>query len=452
MPQTPPPVWLKLLPPQFRRKFDHKKHLIPIISNSFWLILDKLVRMLLGLLVGVWIARYLGPAQYGELVYILAYIAIFQAVTTLGMDNLVVRNISRDKYQAGKVLGTAFTLRIISGFLCWTIAIGVMAILNGWNSSSVFITALSGFTLIFQAADTIDLWFQSQSQSRRTVIAKLSAYLLSNGARVTLIIMEAPLIAFAAIIALEAIAIAIGLIIAYKRLPTNSRWVYVSQQGKSLIAESWPLIISGLSIVAYMRIDQIMIKEMLGEKELGIYAAVLPFATMWQFIPMTLSASLAPMVARKKFESEQAYMALLIKIFRLYAIFGWIVCIPTILLSPFLINSLLGPAYSTGSTALSIYVLTNIFINLGLAQTLWLINEGKSKLSMYKTIIGAVICIGGNLLLIPRIGLSGVAITAVLAQFGSAVLANLILAPEIFRIQISTLFLLPLKSKQPTDK
>lgn len=173
---------------------------------------------------------------------------------------------------------------------------------------------------------------------------------------------------------------------------------------------------------------------------------------MWQFIPMTLSASLAPMVARKKFESEQAYMALLIKIFRLYAIFGWIVCIPTILLSPFLINSLLGPAYSTGSTALSIYVLTNIFINLGLAQTLWLINEGKSKLSMYKTIIGAVICIGGNLLLIPRIGLSGVAITAVLAQFGSAVLANLILAPEIFRIQISTLFLLPLKSKQPTDK
>ncbi|MGP4957337.1 flippase [Pseudomonas helleri] len=445
--QTPPPVWLNLLPQSLRKKIEHKKHLIPIISNSFWLILDKTARLAIGLFIGVWIARYLGPEQYGGLVYILAYLAIFQVITTLGMDNLIVRNIARDKEEAGKVLGTAFTLRVLSGFLCWIIAIGIMAVLNGWNNQTVWITALAGFTLIFQAADTIDLWFQSQSQSRRTVIAKLSAYIFSNGVRVALITLEAPLIAFAAAIALEAIAIAIGLIFAYKKFPTNNYWSFVSQQGKNLVVESWPFIISGLSIVAYMRIDQLMIKEILGEKELGIYAAVLPFATMWQFIPMTLSASLAPLVARRKSESEQAYMALLIKIFRTYAIIGWIVCIPTIILSSLLINSLLGAEYSSGSTALSIYTLTNVFINLGLAQTLWLINEGKSKLSMYKTIIGAIICITGNLLLIPKVGITGVAITAVAAQFGSAVLANLILAPEIFRIQINSLLFLPIKIK-----
>lgn len=442
MNQNGDPGWLSLLPFSVQKRLAGRSNLHAIIHNSGWLFFDKAVRMALGLLVGAWVARYLGPSQYGELAYVLAYLAFFQAVANLGMDGIVVRDIARNKDLAGQILGTAFALRLAAGFLCWVIAILAMAILKGWHDRSVWLTALAGGTLVFQAADTIDLWFQSQSQSRRTVIAKLVAYLLSNGAKVSLILVHATLLGFAAVMVLDGLAAALGLLIAYHSFPSNRQWQHVFSKGIQLVKESWPFILGSLSIVVYMRIDQVMIKGMLGERELGVYAAVLPLSTIWQFVPMTLSASLAPFVARKKTEDQQAYQDLLGNIFRVFSLLGWLVCVPITVFSTTLVSVLFGPEYYSGGVVLAIYVFTNLFINLGVAQSLWLLNERKSKLGLYKALIGAVVCIGGNLVLIPIMGLVGVAIVGVLSQLASAVLSNLLFAPNIFKLQVRSLALL----------
>lgn len=206
------PKWLKLLPNKLSERLSGNHSLLAAINNSGWLMFDKLIRLLLGLLVSAWVARYLGPAQYGELAYVLAYLAFFQAVAVLGMDGIVVRDIAKDKTKAGEILGTAFILRISVGLCCWLIAIASMGWFNGWQDRSVYITALAGASLIFQAADTIDLWFQSQSQSRRTVIAKLIAYLISNGLKILLILNQAPLLAFAVVMSVEFLLAALSLI------------------------------------------------------------------------------------------------------------------------------------------------------------------------------------------------------------------------------------------------
>lgn len=434
------PGWFRLLPAQLRRRLDGRPNLIAMIENSGWLIFDKFVRMLLGLAVSVWVARYLGPAQFGELAYALAYIALFQAVATLGLDGIVVRDIARDKSAAGTVLGTAFSLRLAAGILCWLSAVGSMALINGLNSRSVMLVALAGGALVFQAADTVDLWFQSQSQSRRTVLPKLAAYLVSNGIKVLLILGQAPIWTFAAVIGLEALIAAFGMIYSYRIYPCQQHWDSVSRMGGQLLKEGWPFILSGMSIMVYMRIDQIMIKEMLGEHELGIYAAILPIATVWQFIPMTLASSLAPFVARKKAEGEAGYWQMLEMIFQCFALLGWIVCIPIILLSPNLVSVLFGGRYISGAGILAIYVLTNLFINMAIAQGLWMLNEHRSRLWLYKTFLGSAISVAGNLLLIPYLGLTGAASVAVFSQFFAGVLTNLFFAPRIFRLQISSIF------------
>ncbi|WP_240669303.1 flippase [Providencia rettgeri] len=423
-------------------KLKTNPHIQKVISNSSWLLFDKFVRMGLGLLVSAWVARYLGPSQFGELAYVLAYLAFFQAISTLGMDGIIVRDIAKDKSSANEILGTAFTLRAITGITCWFLAVCGMAFLNGWNDRSVYITALAGATLVFQAADTVDLWFQSQSQNKRTVAVKLSAYIFSNGIKVILILSKAPLLAFAAVATLETFAIASGLFYAYKKYPCEQPWRKLKQKAVALLYESWPFMISGLSIVLYMRVDQLMIKNYLGEAELGIYAAVLPLATLWQFVPMTLSVSLAPMVAQSKIKGNDHYYRTLSYIFRIFAVLGWLVCIPISILSYFIINLLFGNAYLPGANALSIIIFTNLFINMGVAQSLWIINEKKSKLSLYKTIAGAIVCIVANLILIPIYGIIGSAISAVLAQAVSAVISNIFLSRKILKLQIKSLFLM----------
>lgn len=436
------PKWLKLLPNKLSERLSGNHSLLAAINNSGWLMFDKLVRLLLGLLVSAWVARYLGPAQYGELAYVLAYLAFFQAVAVLGMDGIVVRDIAKDKAKAGEILGTAFTLRLTVGICCWLIAVVGMGFVNGWQDQSVYITALAGASLVFQAADTVDLWFQSQSQSKRTVIAKLTAYLISNGLKVALILNDAPLLAFAVVMSVEACIAAFALTWAYQNFKCKQPWQVFTARAIKLLKESWPFILSGLSIIVYMRIDQIMIKEMLGDVDLGVYAAVLPLATLWTFIPMTLSVSLAPMVARAKQDSEQAYWNCLGGIFRGFALLGWLVCIPVALFSSFVVQMLFGIEYAHGSQVLSIVIFTNLFINMGVAQSLWILNEGKSKLSLYKTLLGALVCIFANLMLIPVFGITGAAISALLAQFSSTILANVFLSRTILRLQFKSLFLI----------
>jgi O-antigen/teichoic acid export membrane protein len=437
-----PPEWVRLLPKSLRRRLVGRSNLVTIIGNSSWLIGDKLLRLVFGLLVSAWVARYLGPAQFGELAYVLAYIALYQAVATLGLDGIVVRDIALDKSASGAILGTSFSLRLGAGMLCWAGAVGSMALLNGFDDQSVVLTALAGATLVFQAADTVDLWFQSQSQSRRTVLAKLAAFLVSNGIKVVLILTGSPLIAFAAVMALDAIVAGMGLMIAYRRFPGPQRWHNALHTAKHLLREGWPFMLSGISIMIYMRIDQIMIKELLGGYELGVYAAVLPLATVWQFIPMTLMASLAPFVARKKAVSETAYWQALEKIFRVFSLLGWLVFVPTALLASVLVNFLFGDQYQSGSEVLTIYALTNLFINLGVAQNLWLFNEKKAIISLYKTLIGAIACVGLNFILIPILGLNGAAISAVIAMAFASVFSNLLFSRKIFKLQISSFFLI----------
>ncbi len=439
-PKPPLPTLLALLPKQAQARLYGRANLLAVLQNSGWLLLDKILRMGLGLLVGAWVARYLGPAQFGELAYVLAFIAFFQAVTSLGLDGIVVRDIAQHKERANTILGTAFVLRLGTGVVCWLIAVGSMAWLNGLQDRSVVLTALAAGSLVFQAADTVDLWFQSQSQSRRTVLAKLVAYLIASAVKIALILNGAPLVAFAAVLVLDGLAAAMGLAIAYKHFPCSKRWAHARVTARKLLAESWPFLLSGVSIMVYMRIDQIMIKEMLGARELGIYAAVLPLATLWQFIPMTLSASLAPFVARKKAESEDAYWQALQKIFKAFALLSWLVCLPTAVLAHFAVTTLYGPAFAEGAIVLSIYVFTNIAINMGVAQGLWLVNEKNAIISLYKTLTGAVVAVVGNWLVIPYYGLPGVAFIAVLTMTSSAIFTNVFFSKKILALQIKSIF------------
>lgn len=393
--------------------------------------------MALGLVVGAWVARYLGPSQFGELAYVLAYIALFSAIANLGMDGIVVRDIAKDKSVASRILGTAFALRLFVGTFCWLVAIAGMVLIG--DSNSAWLTALAGGSLVFQAADTVDLWFQSQSQSRRTVIAKLIAYLISNGAKVALILANASLMAFAAVMALDAITAAIGLGVAYRRYPAIGRWQHLAEESRKLMKESWPFMVSGLAIMIYMRIDQIMLKEMLGTTELGVYAAALPLSQAWHFIPMTLYVSLAPFVARKRSENHAEYLKTLIWIFRIFLFIGLSVSVVTGMLSAYIINLLYGQQFAAAADVLSIHVFTNVFIFLGVAHSLWVVNERRPGVRLYGTVMAALFTILANFFFIPRHGILAVAWVSIFAQFLAAVAVNYFFARESFYLQIEAI-------------
>ncbi|EFS4980892.1 flippase, partial [Salmonella enterica] len=418
-------------------KYNLSVDIRKIIHNAGWLLFDKFARLAFGLLVGVWVARHLGPKTYGELAYVVTLVSFFQVIALLGMDSILVRDISNNKKEANEVLGSALFLRLLSGVLCLFLVVLFTYFFNGYNTAVLVL--LAGGSLLFQCVDTIDIWFQSQSQSKRTVIAKLSSYTITNILRVFCILTNFPLWTFALLLSVDAMLASIALFYAYRTYKTTEKWKPGLKKCKEILSESWPFMISGISIILYMRVDQVMIKNMLGEASLGVYAASLQFSTLWNFVPLTLSISIAPYIARKKKDGVEIYKKALKNTFLLFSVLGWMITLFVAALSPFIINIMLGAKYSSGTPVLAVHVITNLFICLGVAQSLWIVNERKGSLVLYKSLTGLIVCFISNFILIPIYGIEGAAISAVISQLSACILFNAIFCREIFFMQLRSL-------------
>jgi O-antigen/teichoic acid export membrane protein len=422
-------------------------HLAPIATNAGWLILERMTRLALGLVVGAWIARYLGPAQFGELAYVLAFVALFGVVSNLGLDSIVVREIAEDTSRAPEVLGSVARMRVVAGFACWLITVLAMVATQA-SAQTVILTALVSATMVVQVSDTVDLWFQSQSQVRRTVVAKVLAMMASCSFKIALILAAAPLMAFGFAALVEAGLVAFALSHAYKKFPTVRPWKFNRTTATNLVHESWPFALSAISIMIYMRIDQIMLKQMLGSAELGLYAAALPLSQAWNFIPMTLSVSLAPLIARRRSMDHDQYLRNLVLIFRLFFFLGLVVSVAVSASSGWLMELLYGDSYRDGVQLLRIHAFTNVFIFMGVAHSLWVVNERKSRVRLLGTVVAGTFTVVANTILIPRLGTVAVVWVSVAAQFIAAVGINLFLARDSLLLQVEALSWIRIKGRQ----
>lgn len=411
-----------------------------VLANSGWLMAERVLRMVLGVLVGAWVARYLGPAQYGELAYVLAFVAFFHAFSVLGLEGITVRDVAKDPVRAGSVLGTVFRLRLAAAAIGWLLACGLAWALRPGDAGTLLLVALVAAGVLLQTADVVDLWFQSQTQSRRSVLAKAAAFTISSLVRVALILSGAPLWAFAAVQSLETGLAALLLWRAYRAHPARGPWTWSPDTAASLLRQGWPFLLSGLAVVTYMRIDQIMLRELAGEREVGIYSAALPFSQAFHFVPTVICASLLPVLSRLHAENRELFFARLQQLFTAFAWSALALVAVLAVASEALVTLLLGAAYAESARVLSLHAVTNVFIFLGVAQGQWILNEQRSRLALLRTALGALANVLANLALIPRYGAAGAAMAAVIAQALAAVLSNSVLAPQIFRMQLRALF------------
>ncbi len=410
-----------------------------IAGNAGWIVAEKLVRMALGVVVGAWVARHLGPVSFGEMAAVLSFVAIFQAVAAMGLDGTVVRDIAREPARAPALLGTAFALRLGAGVLCWAGAVGAMALWRGAGDERVWLAAMAGSTLVLQAADAVDLWFQSQTQSRRAALARLVALLLTAATRVALILSDAPMSAFVAAFALEALLSAVALGVAYRRHPCAQRWRASAASAAALLRECWPFVFSALAATAHSRVDLLVIAHAAGPRAAGLYAAMLPLSMAWAVLPSALQVSLAPQIARLRSSDPAAYRDALVRAFRLFFAAGLGVSLATAAAAPLLVGWLYGPDYAEAAPLLAVHVFTNVFIGLGIAHTLWLINEGRFVLRLYGNLLAGALSVLANLWLVPRHGAIAAAWVAVGAQAVAAVGINALMARDALALQLRAL-------------
>ncbi|HYN55491.1 MAG TPA: oligosaccharide flippase family protein, partial [Methylotenera sp.] len=184
-------------------------------SNTSWMFGEQILRMIAGLLVGIWVARYLGPEQFGIFSYAIAFVSIFGVLAKLGLDGIMVRNLVTDPQKRDIYLGTAFWLKLFGAF----ITLGIMAFATLFTSNDhttnlyIFIIA-SG--IIFQSFEVVDFYFQSQVLSKFVSTCKIIQLVISSIAKIYLVITGADLFWFVVVTLIDQVTLALTLYIAYK--------------------------------------------------------------------------------------------------------------------------------------------------------------------------------------------------------------------------------------------
>jgi PST family polysaccharide transporter len=386
--------------------------LFRILSNTSWLFLDRLLGLVVGFIVGAWVARYLGPAQYGLYSYALAFEAMFVPIAGLGLANVVVREIINHPLEKHSILGTAFAAQLAAGLLTFGLIVGVVPLLRPADPLVGRLVAITAVQLVFRAfVNTLDCWFRSRVQSKYIVWSQSIALAVTALIRVALILLAAPLIAFAWSGLAQVVLFALGAAVSYRmsgqvlRLWQGSLW-----RARRLLQDSWPLILSGLAVVAYMRIGQLMIGNMLGDEDLGIYSVAVRLSELWYFIPMAVASSVFPAIVNsRENQVKEVYKRRLQSFYDAMAGIAYAVVIPCTLLASRLVTWLFGPDYAEAGPILTVHIWAFVFVSLGVARSQWLIAENLTRVSMFMTILGAVTSLGLNYLLIPTFGGLGAA-------------------------------------------
>ncbi len=418
---------LRFLPTALRNKIEHRQDLLLILNNIGWLFFDKFIRMGVGLIVGIWLARYLGPEQFGILSYALAFVALFASIANLGLNSIVVRDLVQAPESADITMGTSFVLSVLGGFSAFCLS--QLAINHARPDDELvkFIVVLLSLLMVFKATDVVRYWFESQVQSKYVVWMENGTFLVFAAIKIGLIIAEAPLMAFIWALFAESLLVSTGLIIVYALQGGQLRaWRARINRAKNLIKDSWPLILSGLAIMVYMRIDQIMLGQMLGDESVGIYSAAVKISEVWYFIPMTIVASVFPSIIEAKKQNESLYCDRLQKLYDILVLLALTVAILMTFLSDWVVTLLFGKAYLEAGIVLSVHIWAGIFVFLGVASGKWFLIEGLQRYSFYRTLLGAIVNIVANFFLISKHGIIGAAIATFFSQIIAAYIFDII--------------------------
>jgi O-antigen/teichoic acid export membrane protein len=379
-----------------------------IARATGWHMVGHVARLITGLLVGIYVARYLGPEAYGVLNYAISFALLFSALARLGLGDIIVRELVAHPDREAETLGSAFALQVASGTLALGLAAAAAWATQADATTRLMIVVIAG-GVFFDAMSAPAEWFKSKVLARPVVLAGLIGTGVASVLRVVFVILGKPVIWFAWPALIEAVVTTALIVAFYRRYPSPplASWrPYLERMG-GLLAHSWPLALSGGLVVIRQRIDQVMIGEMLGPIEVGWYAVAARLSLLWHFVPFALATAAFPAIVRARETSGKLFEARMQMFFDLMLWLAVAIALPATLIAEPLVRFLYGDAYAPSALILQIHIWSLVFTSLGIAAGRWLIAEGLTRIVLSLSVMSVAGNILFNLILIPRYGAVG---------------------------------------------
>ncbi len=406
--------------PSIFRKFMESKSNVLMARNIMWLLFDKVLRMLCGVVIIFWMARHFGPENFGLLNYTIALVAIFTVISSFGLNSIVVRDLVRSESEKLEILGSAFFLKIIASIVSYFLLIAMLLIQKPTGGMNNYIVAILGTTIVFQSLNVVKFWFESKVQSKYIVWVENSVFVLFACIKGLALWLGGSLTTIIVILAIEVFVSSLLLMIVYsKQEQSVFAWRFNKKRILQLLKDSWPLALSASIGTILLKIDQIMIMDMLGSESVGLYSAASKISEIWYIIPGIIASTVFPSLLKAQSQSQSVYMRKLGRLYDFMVMSSLLIAVPVSIYSAEIIALLYGDKYAGAAGVLSIHIWCGVFVYLRTASAQWFISNNLQVFSLYRSLTAVVLNVVLNYFLIPIWGMEGAAYAVLISLFWS---------------------------------
>ncbi|QBG47334.1 flippase [Verrucomicrobia bacterium S94] len=407
-----------------------------VVRNVYWAVSGKVVQIASGLLVGILVARYLGPEQFGLMNYVISYVMLFSILATFGLDGIEVRELSKHEADKGALLGTAFGLRLLFASIALVLILTTLILFESDRYTFTMVMVYS-VSLIFSSLNVIRNYFTSIILNEYVVKSEIARTVLGALIKVVLLWAHCSLTWFIAASAFDIVLVAGGYVLSYrKKAPDSMAWRFDRATAGMLIRASFPLLLSGAAIVVYQKINAIMIRNMLDNAALGQFSAAAKLTEFSTFIPMMIAQTITPILVKVHEADSTRYLIKRQQFMDLIVWSGIGMAVAMSLLAYPAILVLYGREYASAIPVLQITAWRSIFMALAAASGQLIIIEGLQNWVILRNLMGCVVSIGLNWWLIPVWGIHGSAIAMVLSVACAGFFSHHVIRPYRFLVPI----------------
>ena len=417
---------------------------IKVFRNLYWAVLGKVVTLLGGLFVGILVARYLGPEQYGLMSYVISYVSLFQIFASFGMEGIEVREMSKDGVDVNLILGTVFRIKLILAIITVILVIGT-ALIFETSSFTIFLIVIYSFSIILNRFSVIRSYFTAIVWNEYIVKTEISRTILGAIIKIILLLCKAPLWTFVVASVFDIVLLSVGYILAYQtKIASMSLWKYDRNIAKYFLKQSLPLMLSGAAVVIYQRIDQVMIGNMIDKEAVGQFSVAARFVEVLIFVPTIIAQTITPVLVKLWNQSDKNLYKQRVQLFMNVTIWGCLLlALFVFIFSDKLIIYTFGREYIPAIALLQVMVFKTFGIALAATSGQIIVIEELQKYAVIRNILGCFTCIGLNLLMIPILGVIGAAYVSIIATIVSGCLSHLFIPQyrSLFYMQIKAISL-----------
>lgn len=399
-----------------------------IAKNGLWIIFCKIVQSVLGMVVTMITARYLGPSNYGLINYAASIIAFVTPLMQVGLDGILVQEIINNKDEEGNIIGTSLSMSLCSSVLCIVGVFSFTLIANHDEKQTIIVCVLYSIVLIFQALEMIQYWFYAKLMAKYVSLTMLGAYIIISLYKIFIIISGKSIYWFALSNAIDYAIISIILITIYIKLG-NQKLSFSMATAKRLFSKGKYYIVANMMVTIFAQTDKIMLKFILNDEIVGYYSAAVTCASMTAFVFVAIIDSARPVIFESKKESQLSFETNMTLLYSIIIYFALIQSFVITILANIIVLIIYGNQYINSVLPLRIIVWYTTFSYIGAIRNIWMLAENKQKHLWIINLSGAILNVILNLIFIPLWGINGAALTSLLTQIFTNVILGYIIKP-----------------------